>query len=89
VNHAKGAAGHLARGGSGVPRSDQQVRLSVNLRPDVADELKEYADRKGISVTEAVRRAIAVLSFVDEAQDRGASLNVEENGSLKEVLFLV
>jgi hypothetical protein len=56
----------------------------------VADELKGYAARKGISVTEAVRRAIGVLSFVDEAQDRGASVNVaEKDGSLKEVLFLV
>ena len=70
-------------------RSDQHVRLSVNLRPDAAGELKDYADRKGVSVTEAVRRAIAVLSFVDAAQDRGASLNIEEKGSLKEVLFLV
>ena len=66
------------------------VRLSINLTPQVADELKGYAARKGISVTEAVRRAIGVLSFVDEAQDRGASVNVaEKDGSLKEVLFLV
>ncbi len=71
----------------GVP--DRLVRLSVNLGPEVADQLKEYASRKGVSVTEAVRRAIAVLAFVDDAQNRGASLNLEEGGALKEVLFLV
>jgi hypothetical protein len=84
------ARGSTERGQSpnGV-RTDQLVRLSVNLSPDVAEELKEYAGRKGISVTEAVRRAIAVLKFVDDAQARGASLNLEEGGTLKEVLFLV
>ena len=64
------------------------VRLAVNLGPEAADVLKEYASRKGISVTEAVRRAIAVLAFVDEAQRRGASINVEEDGVLKEVMFM-
>ena len=69
--------------------SDALVRLSVNLGPETADVLKEYAARKGISVTEAVRRAIGILKFVDDAQERGASLNVEEAGTVKEVLFLV
>jgi hypothetical protein len=64
------------------------VRLAVNLGPEAADVLKEYASRKGISVTEAVRRAIAVLAFVDETQRRGASINVEEDGVLKEVMFM-
>jgi len=88
----KGSAGRPTAGGggqSGAVRTDQVVRLSVNLTPQVADEIKGYADRKGISITEAVRRAISVLAFVDGAQSRGASLNVEEGGSLKEVLFLV
>jgi hypothetical protein len=65
------------------------VRLSVNLSPVVFSELKIYADRKGVSVTEAVRRAISVLKYVDEAQDRGASLNIEEHGSMKEIQFMV
>jgi hypothetical protein len=80
------------RGGEGTADDapgDRLVRLSVNLGPEVADQLKEYASRKGVSVTEAVRRAIAILAFVDSAQVRGASLNLDEGGSLKEVLFLV
>jgi hypothetical protein len=84
---AKGSTGQ-GQSPSAV-RTDQLVRLSVNLSPDVAEELKKYAGRKGISITEAVRRAIAVLNFVDDAQARGASLNLEEGGTLKEVLFLV
>ena len=68
--------------------ADSLVRLSVNLSPDVADALKQYASRKGISITEAVRRAITVLTFVDNAQSRGASLHLEEGGVLKEILLL-
>jgi hypothetical protein len=64
------------------------TRLAVNLGPEASDVLREYADRKGVSVTEAVRRAIAVLAFVDETRRRGASINVEEDGVLKEVMFL-
>jgi hypothetical protein len=78
-------------GGPGIDSasSGRLVRLAVNLGPEASDVLKEYAGRKGISVTEAVRRAIAVLAFVDETQRRGASINVEDDGVLKEVMFLV
>jgi hypothetical protein len=84
-----GRTDHSARERPDGVRTDHLVRLSVNLGPDVADELKKYASRKGISITEGVRRAIALLTFVDDAQSRGASINVEEGGVLKEVLFLV
>jgi hypothetical protein len=83
------AAPSLEQGsGAGGTQSGRTVRLAVNLGPEPADVLKEYASRKGVSVTEAVRRAIAVLAFVDDAQRRGASINVEEDGVLKEVMFL-
>lgn len=82
----QGRTEHLHRGRGAAP--DPLVRLSVNLSPEVADELKGYASRKGVSVTEAVRRAITVLSFVEKAKERGASLHLEEKGVLKEVLIL-
>jgi hypothetical protein len=88
VKTTKESSAQLAAGSSAAGGDDRQIRLSVNLNQEVADELKEYARRKGVSVTEAVRRAITVLAFVDETQRRGASLNVEEDGTLKEVLFL-
>lgn len=85
---AKGSPAQLETGSSTAGVGGPQVRLSVNLNPEVADELKAYAKRKGVSITEAVRRAVTVLVFVDETQRRGAALNVEEDGTLKEVLFL-
>lgn len=74
--------------GAAAEDQGQLTRLSVNLSPVVAETLKDYASRKGISVTEAVRRAISILSYIDEAQARGASLNIEEAGRLKEIQFL-
>lgn len=63
------------------------VRLSVNLSPTVFGVLKGYAQRNGVTVTEAVRTAISILKYVDDAQRRGATINVDENGKLKEVHF--
>lgn len=83
---AKGRTEHPIGGRDA--QTDPLVRLSVNLNPDVADALKQYASRKGISVTEAVRRAITVLTFIENAQNRGASLHLEEGGTLKEILLL-
>ena len=83
---AKGRTEHPIGGRDA--QTDPLVRLSVNLNPDVADALKQYASRKGISVTEAVRRAITVLTFIENAQNRGASLHLEEGGALKEILLL-
>jgi hypothetical protein len=68
---------------------DVVVRLSVNVSPAVAETIKGIAKRNGISVTEAVRRAISVLAYIDSAQSRGASINIQEDGVLKEVLFFV
>jgi predicted transcriptional regulator len=42
------------------------VRLNVNLSDDVAAALKEIADKRGLTATEAVRRAIAWYKFIDE-----------------------
>lgn len=74
--------------GTGPPSQDGLVRLSVNLSPLAADTIKDYASRKGISITEAVRRAISILSYIDKAQERGAKLNIEEEGTMKEIQFL-
>ena len=74
--------------GTGPPSQDALVRLSVNLSPVVAETLKEYATRKGISITEAIRRAISIMSYIDEAQERGAELNIEEAGTMKIIRFV-
>src|SRR5512134_2119433 len=63
------------------------VRLSVNLAADVAATLKDNARRKSISITEAIRRAIAVWAFLEEAKREGNRIAlIEDLGGGKERL---
>jgi hypothetical protein len=64
-------------------------RFNVNLNTEAAEIVREYAERKGISLTEAIRRAIGVLQFVDEVHERGSSVLVNDGKTQKEVMFLV
>lgn len=58
--------------------SGPHVRLSINLAPDAAEALRTVCAEQGITVTEGVRRAIALLQLVNE--------NRKSDG---QVLFLV
>lgn len=65
------------------------VRLSVNLSPDVADALKNYAARKGTTITEAVRRAVSYLAFFEKETDAGGEILVRsQKGQVDQVKFL-
>lgn len=52
------------------------VRLSVNLAPSVALALRQTAEKSGVSVTEAVRRAVAVWKLVVDARAQGHTVLV-------------
>jgi hypothetical protein len=43
-------------------------RLSVNINEEAADILRTVTKERGISTTEAVRRAIGLLGFFEEAR---------------------
>lgn len=68
------------------------VRLSINLAPDVAAILRDWAGRKSISATEAVRRAIAVWHFVESEKAKGNRIAVIEgsgkNERIREVVVI-
>lgn len=51
--------------------TQQLVRLSVNMNEETAQALKELTKKQGLSLTETVRRAIAVYRFIfNEVKDR-------------------
>jgi hypothetical protein len=72
----------------GKAAADQLVRLNVNLNTETADALKEIADHRGISFTEAVRRAISVYKFIDEETQEGRRIQTV-NSDRSEVRELV
>ena len=68
----------------------RRTRLSINIGQDTAEILREYARRKGVSVTETVRRAVAVLHEVDQAIQREESIYMgKDGGKVKEICFLI
>lgn len=64
------------------------VRLSVNLSEEAAKVLRELAERRGISITEAIRRAIAVWRFFEEATDKGETIQVTDGKTVRELVPL-
>lgn len=71
-------------------KADPFVRLNVNLNQETADALKQVAAKESISLTEAVRRAIALLKFVEEEQSRGRRIQtMDKEGKDKRELVLM
>jgi hypothetical protein len=65
------------------------TRLSVNINQDAATALKRHSERRQVSVTETVRRAIAVYDFVEEELAKGNRIQVvEKSGNVRELLFM-
>lgn len=64
------------------------VRMSINLSAEAADALRALTTKRGITLTEAIRRAISTQKYVDDASSRGARILIEEpDGSVKELIF--
>jgi hypothetical protein len=64
-------------------------RLSVNINPESANILRQVTAERGITNTEAIRRAIALLGFFEEARRNDATIRVEDKGGHQSTLRLV
>ncbi|MDM7855488.1 CopG family transcriptional regulator [Cellulomonas alba] len=73
TDDARPAAGTASDAGE-----SRVVRLSVNLAPTVAAALKSTAAKKGLSITEAIRHAIAVWKLVVDEQAAGRKVMIVE-----------
>lgn len=57
------------------PRADL-IRLSVNLNLETAAALREFADRRGLSFTESIRRVISIASYLENEISEGRKVQV-------------
>ncbi|MEU3341957.1 ribbon-helix-helix protein, CopG family [Streptomyces sp. NPDC006668] len=65
------------------------TRLSININDETADALKRLKSAKGISITEAVRRAVALYDLVDRETGKTGKLQiVDDGGHTREILLL-
>lgn len=51
-------------------------RLGININDETAEFFKAYAERRGVSVTETVRRAASVLQYFDDADGKGLEVQL-------------
>lgn len=66
------------------------TRLNVNLNQETADALRLVAEQRGISFTEAVRRAISVYKFVEDELAEGHRVQAvdADSGTVRELVLL-
>ncbi len=65
------------------------VRLSLNIPADTAKVVRESARKRNQSVTDATRRAIAIMAVVDEQLEAGNTLqSVSRDGTVTRFMFL-
>ena len=66
----------------------QNKRVSVSLPLDTIEKLDKIASRHGITMTDAIRRAIATEAYIDrEIQENSKILIQKPDNSLIEVVF--
>jgi hypothetical protein len=70
--------------------SEPMTRLNVNLNSETAAALQEIAENRGISFTEAVRRAISVYKFIDDETQEGHRIQTvdPERNQVRELVLM-
>ncbi len=70
---------------SGAP---ERAKVSFNLPLDELERLRRLAERRKDTVTDTLRRAIALELLADEVHRRGAKLLIEEaDASMREIVL--
>jgi hypothetical protein len=73
---------------SRIERTTPMKKVTVNLSDETIEDLKAVAEKQGITLTEAIRKAIATEKFVQDERDEGAKILVERpGGRVREVEF--
>ena len=54
------------------------TKISMNLPDEALHSLRELADRHEITMTEAARRAISVLKYLDDERQAGHDLLIRD-----------
>ena len=58
-------------------------KISANLSDEVLEVLKEIAERKNVTLTEVLRRAVSVFKVVDDALNEGQQVLLRDSKTKK------
>jgi hypothetical protein len=61
-------------------------KLTINVAPEIHAELQRLADEQSISITELIKRAVALHKFVWE--HRHGELLIKEGDDIKQIVLL-
>ena len=56
------------------------TKLTVNVPTESLERVRSYAAKRGLTMTEVVRRALGLLDFADKEDDKGGKILVERPG---------
>ena len=89
INGAQIAAAKRELDGRVVMDSNNTVKISANLSETVVSALKDIAEKKGVSVTEALRQAISHEKYFLDATEQNHKVLLEDTatGRLREVVL--
>lgn len=63
-------------------------KVSLNLPSDTLDNIRRIAKHQNLTMTDAIRRAIATESYVEDETNNGGTILVKKpDGTYKEVVF--
>lgn len=63
------------------------VKMSVNLPDEAVATLKELAAKRGTTITQVLRQAIASEKFIEDETNAGGSLLIERGSEVRRVVF--
>lgn len=67
----------------------ERVKVSFNLPVDELESMRTLAKRRGHTVTDTFRRAIALEQLVDDAAREGAKLLIQDpDGTIREIVLV-
>lgn len=65
-----------------------RVKVSFNLPPDELEQLRSLAERRSDTVTDTLRRAIALELLADQVARRGSKLLIADpDGNMREIVL--
>lgn len=71
-----------------TPTPDKLTRLNVNINEECYLALRKTIAQRGITMTEAIRRAISVYDYIQTETDHGGKLLIERDGTYRELVLL-
>lgn len=63
-------------------------RLTINLPQELWEDLAARAEQRGISVTELIRRAVALDAYLNDQASGTDRILVERGDTLRELVFV-